>query len=171
MKLDIFYCLHQFFFLIDAVPIKKPFAPIYRLCFSCVGRQTTHIALQNRVVSKAKYLINSPVTVLISLITCRIVTSFDIFCYIHGYCMELSTGIYLFSVHLTNVKANQYVYSFSFFTGTIWNTPLRKESHDTLGTELNLLIWNSSIGRKWYSVGLLSYFLFFTFFVALFMLK
>ena len=106
------------------------------------GGGSTHIALSNRVESKAFLLINSPplTDCLNSLSHRRNVASLSIFYrYFHAEysselancmpppfsrprCTRLSTSSHPYSVHLPNARVNQYLHSFISYTRKLWNS-------------------------------------------------
>ena len=103
---------------------------------------STHIALLNKVESKAFRLINSrPLTdCLDSLSHGQNVTSLSIFYrYFHAdcsselanclpcllprlRCTRISTSSHPYSVHLHNARVNQYLHSFIRSSGKLWNS-------------------------------------------------
>ena len=119
--------------------IQGHYPPIYGVWLSCLGA-STHTDLLNRVESKTFRLINSAPLTLDSLNHRRYVASLFIFNrYFHAdcsselancmppplprtRCTRLSTFSHPDSVHLPNVRVNQYLHSFIAYTGKLWNS-------------------------------------------------
>ena len=114
-----------------ACSVQRPYLPMYGVWFS-----STHTALLNRVESKAFHLINSfPLPdCLDSLSHQRNVASLSIFyCYFHVDCSfeianwmsppsrGLAAQDFLFLIHLSNARVNQYLHSFIPYTGKLWD--------------------------------------------------
>ena len=130
-----------FLSLSAACSVHGPYPPMYGVWLSCL-RGSTHIALLNRVESKAFRLMNSPhlTDCLDSLSHRRNVAFLSIFYrYFHAdwtsklancmpshlpwpRCTRHSTFSHRYSVHLPNARVNQHLHSFIPYTGRLLNS-------------------------------------------------